>query len=304
MTDSGITNRPIVLLAIDVEEWYQTLAYERFRQDHRDQDLESRAEEGIRWILEQLALTGNSATFFISGELAESSPGLVDLIVQAGFEIGCHGYRHRSLDTFTPEAAAAEIDQATTALAARIGRPIRGFRAPNWSVRPEMAWFFTRLRESGYRYDASIVPLTLPWFGVTITGANRTKIMDNGLIEIFPAVIPLGILRIPLGLGFVFRLVPRIFLLNLLRRAGRTDETIQLNLHAWELADRPPPLFTGPVSRILTAAGLKSVRRKLETIMSQFRVSGMGAWLDQTMPPRDGYPRTEAEAINRSETGS
>ena len=38
------------------------------------------------------------------------------------------------------------------------GRPVRGFRAPAFSVTERTPWFFDKLVEAGYRYDSSVFP--------------------------------------------------------------------------------------------------------------------------------------------------
>ncbi len=47
-------------------------------------------------LLELLQTYEARATFFVVGFRADANPGLVDRIVGAGHEVGCHGYGHRN----------------------------------------------------------------------------------------------------------------------------------------------------------------------------------------------------------------
>src|SRR5262249_59657735 len=38
------------------------------------------------------------------------------------------------------------------------GAPVRGFRAPAFSVPERTPWFFDKLAEAGYQYDSSVFP--------------------------------------------------------------------------------------------------------------------------------------------------
>jgi len=47
-----------------------------------------------RRLLDAFDATGNRATFFVLGWIAERQPALAREIVQRGHEIACHGHQH------------------------------------------------------------------------------------------------------------------------------------------------------------------------------------------------------------------
>ena len=68
------------------------------------------------------------------------------------------GYFHRliyqmsSVEFYKDARAARELLEDVS------GKPVRGFRAPAFSVTERTPWFFDKLVEAGYRYDLSCVP--------------------------------------------------------------------------------------------------------------------------------------------------
>lgn len=71
------------------------------------------------------------ATFFVIGRKAEASPHLIRAIVDAGHELGLHGYSHSRLTAFRDERyIERDLLRAKEVLAAYAPNPIRWFRPP------------------------------------------------------------------------------------------------------------------------------------------------------------------------------
>jgi peptidoglycan/xylan/chitin deacetylase (PgdA/CDA1 family) len=70
------------------------------------------------------------ATFFVVGEQVEKNPGLVQLEVAEGNEIGDHTYDHVNLTLIPPELVSYELDRCDAAIAKATGAPVRFFRPP------------------------------------------------------------------------------------------------------------------------------------------------------------------------------
>jgi hypothetical protein len=107
-------------------------------------------------MLELLGSAGARATFFLIADEAERHPDLVRAIVAGGHEVGCHSATHRlPFDVSEPERARREVAESRARLEDLAGAPVVGFRAPSWGATPTL---HARLREAGYRYDASSFP--------------------------------------------------------------------------------------------------------------------------------------------------
>ena len=92
------------------------------------------------WILEQLAERGITATFFIIGEIARQSPGLIRSIHEAGHEVASHGWNHSRLHTMSPEEFREDVLRSKDALEQASGTAVVGFRAPTFSLVRKTAW--------------------------------------------------------------------------------------------------------------------------------------------------------------------
>jgi peptidoglycan/xylan/chitin deacetylase (PgdA/CDA1 family) len=108
-------------------------------------------EEGLPKILEMLDERGIKSTFFVTGEVAEEYPELVNRISKK-HEIGCHGYYHESFDEIGYEKEKA-VKKSKELLESVIHGEVLGFRAPRLEVCSKL---YCILEELGFKYDSSI----------------------------------------------------------------------------------------------------------------------------------------------------
>jgi hypothetical protein len=121
---------------------------------------------GLPRIAEALARHGLAATFFVPGYTAELHSEAIVALVDAGHEIGHHGYLHLRSDKVDADAQRAEIERGFAALeAAGLPRPV-GYRSAAWELTPET---FDLLIEQDFAYDSSCMcddrPYWEEWHG-------------------------------------------------------------------------------------------------------------------------------------------
>ncbi|MBP1851562.1 polysaccharide deacetylase family protein [Rhizobium halophytocola] len=132
------------------------------------------ARVGIAKILDLMDELALKATFFTPGWTALAHRDLCKRILDAGHEIGHHGYLHKMPDRTKLEEAFEEIDRGFEALEAALGvRPV-GYRAPSGENFPEL---LAHLAKSGIRYSSSFRDDILPYRHASADGAK-------GLVEI------------------------------------------------------------------------------------------------------------------------
>jgi peptidoglycan/xylan/chitin deacetylase (PgdA/CDA1 family) len=124
---------------------------------------------GVPRILGLLRRHGLHATFFVPGYTAERHPQAVLDILEAGHEIGHHGYIHLRSDKVSADAQREEIERGFAALEeAGAPRPT-GYRSPAWELTPET---YALLVEHGFAYDSSAMgddrPYVEEWDGMRI----------------------------------------------------------------------------------------------------------------------------------------
>lgn len=118
----------------------------------------SRGEFGPRVamprILRLLERENVKATFFTPGHTVESFPEVCAAIVEAGHEIGHHGYFHESPVELDEGAERAVIERGLEALDKTLGVRPQGYRSPAFDLSPNS----TRLlAEYGFSYDSSMM---------------------------------------------------------------------------------------------------------------------------------------------------
>lgn len=86
--------------------------------------------EGTPRMLEALAATGMTATFFLVGEQVAKRPALARLIVSQGHAIGLHGYAHRPHPLRKPHELAEDFDRGLAAIEDATGTRPRLHRPP------------------------------------------------------------------------------------------------------------------------------------------------------------------------------
>src|SRR4051794_9758201 len=96
-------------LTVDVEEWYHTCLVPSYVRPEGRPALVNELDRLLPELLEMLARSGRSATFFVLGEVAERLPRRVREIAAAGHEVASHGHHHLRASDRTPEQFAADV---------------------------------------------------------------------------------------------------------------------------------------------------------------------------------------------------
>jgi peptidoglycan/xylan/chitin deacetylase (PgdA/CDA1 family) len=92
------------------------------------------------------------ASWFIPGHSIETFPRQVQQIVDAGHEIGAHGYLHENPVSMTPRQEEDILERSVTLIEQLTGRRPRGYVAPWWEMSGVTAEL---LLTYGFRYDHS-----------------------------------------------------------------------------------------------------------------------------------------------------
>ncbi len=265
-----------VILSFDVEEHYRIEAATHLSAapDYR-RHCRQRMDETTRWLLDRLGEEGIPATFFIVGEIARHNPGLVQAVARAGHEVASHGWDHQRVHRFTPGTFREDIRKSRDALSQLTGQPVRGYRAPTFSVVRQTAWALDVLAEEGLLYDSSIYPVRHDRYGVP--EAPRSPFLARGrrhsLLEIPPTTLRLLGMNLPMGGGGYFRLFPLFLTRWAVRQTLRkTDPPVaMLYFHPWEFDPAQERLPLGRLSRLRTYVGIGRTRERLAALMKEYR---------------------------------
>ena len=259
------------ILTIDLEDWFQVYNFSEIIKFGDWDKQESRIVNNTHKILNLLEAYNTKATFFVLGWNAEKFPELVKEVKDKGHEIACHGYNHKPIFLMTKEEFSEDLNKAINAIKKATGvRPI-GYRAPSFSIVKKTLWALDILREKGFKYDSSMVPVSHPDYG--IKGIPKKPFEIKGILEI-PMTTTYGL---PVGGGY-FRVYPYWLTKLLLRK----NKNAVFYIHPWEL-DPGIPRYKLPLQkRFRHYIGLKKTGKKFKKLLRDFSFTKMDERLSNT----------------------
>jgi peptidoglycan/xylan/chitin deacetylase (PgdA/CDA1 family) len=110
---------------------------------------------GLPRLLDVYSKNDIKCTFYFTAEIAEKVPEAVELVIDHGHDIGCHGYDHshiRAFDSMSLIEQVIDIKKAKAIIESIAGR-IRDFRAPALRINENTV---KALERTGFNTDSSI----------------------------------------------------------------------------------------------------------------------------------------------------
>jgi polysaccharide deacetylase family protein (PEP-CTERM system associated) len=219
-----------LVCTIDVEDWAQSTL-------DTEMPISDRAGPNMEHVLDVLAEENAKATCFILGKFAEKFPACVKRIAAEGHEIASHGYGHVDVFRLTPARFREDIRRSKGQLETMTGMPVKGYRAPDFSIVKESLWAMDILAEEGFVYDASINPAVLARFGLPDFPAQpvRMQLKDaRSLVELPVATLKRLGRQLPVAGGGYHRLLPFSFIRWVIERAVLSREVFMAYCHPYE----------------------------------------------------------------------
>ncbi|MFQ3621965.1 MAG: XrtA system polysaccharide deacetylase [Acetobacteraceae bacterium] len=258
-------------LSVDVEDWFQVQAFAGVIARADWDRLPRRVVANTDRLLDLFAQHGVSATFFVLGWVAERHPDLVRRIAAGGHELASHGHGHELVHAIGPDAFRADIRRAKALIEDAAGTPVRGYRAPTFSIgRRTTPWAHAILAEEGHGYSSSVYPVRHDLYGDPEAPQAPFRPDPAGVVEIPMTVSRLGGRAVPCSGGGWFRILPYPLFAALLRRAAATAPAV-FYTHPWEIDAAQPRLGAAPLkSRFRHYTGLKRTEPRLRRLLADF----------------------------------
>ena len=258
------------IISFDIEEWFIERAFGGGREArYREFD------EFLDKILCALDARNIKGTFFCVGQMATEFPDVVRKIDDAGHEIGCHSNTHRWLNKMTREEALEDTKVAVGSLEQLIGKKVKSYRAPAFSIGKANKWAFEVLAECGIERDASVFPAVRDFGGFTEFGQKEPAIIRYGAAQIkeFP-ICTAKILgkEIAYSGGGYFRFFPYWFIK---REMGKHDYA----MNYFHIADLLPES-----NKMMSRAAYESYFKESGTLLNRYKryiksnLGKSGAW--------------------------
>lgn len=115
---------------------------------------------GMARLLDLFARYGVKASFYVPAVVAESDPALLPALLDAGHEIGLHGYFHELVRDIDDGEFTAALEASLDLFVRQTGKKPVGFRSPAWEMTPHMLREIKRL---GLTYDSSLMGFDHPY---------------------------------------------------------------------------------------------------------------------------------------------
>jgi len=278
----------INIFTVDVEDWFHILDTPVTPELKDWGSLNLRASTGINIILKLLEETGNKATFFWLGWMAEKMPELVAKCKDFGHEVGSHGYAHLLAYEVGERNFKEDIYKSKSILEDIINEPVIGFRAPGFGITENTQWAFDVIKSAGYQYDSSIFPASRGHGGmrssVTIPHKIETKYGD--LVEFPASVIEIFNRRISLFGGGYLRIAP-ISLIKLgVKILQLNKQPLTVYVHPRELDPDHPRLPLSPLRRFKSYTNLSSTLPKMKVLFNSYSFCTMREAVDELVNSR------------------
>lgn len=264
---------------VDVEDWYQGLEIPPEEWGR----YERRLQVGVPRLLDLLDEAGARATFFILGSSAEGHPDLVRQIDARGHEIGTHGYRHAFVYDLGPEAFRRDLERSLDVIGTLTDQPIRGHRAPYFSVTRRAEWAFEVLADLGLEFDSSVYPVRNYRYGIP-DAPRWIYRTPAGVLEFPPSTLRLMGRNLPVAGGAYFRLFPYTLSLFALRRINAEGRPVAFYIHPWELDPKHPRIQLPRRISVPHYCNLGATEGRLRRLLRDFRFTAMGDVLRQHPP--------------------
>ena len=268
-------------LTVDVEDWYHSV----LEIEPADwPSYEDRLMPATERMLACLAERGARATFFTLGHVAERYPDLIPAVEQAGHEIACHGYAHRLVYDLSPEQFRDDLRRGLDIVRAQASTPVRGYRAPYWSITRRNAWALDIVAEEGLAYDSSIYPTRTSLYGVPTAPRGPSRVRTPAGRELFefpPSVLRFPIRNIPFAGGIYLRLLPYAIVRWGMRRFRRSGWPALVYIHPPEFDPEKPRLPMPFAKRVIHYARLDALRVKVPRLLGDFAFVPLGELVDR-----------------------
>lgn len=272
MGSGSMQARAVNAMSIDVEDYFQVAAFAPYIDRERWDTIPCRVERNIDVILEMLERHDTRATFFTLGWVAQRYPSMIREIVSRGHELASHGYSHARASDQSPDDFREDLSRAKAVLEDIGGVPVRGYRAPSFSIGAGNLWAHDVIAETGHAYSSSVYPIAHDHYGMPQAPrfAWRTP---SGVVEIPPSSLRVLGRNLPASGGGYFRLLPYPVSRWSIRRINERDrEPCIFYFHPWEIDPGQPRIRQADVkSRFRHYLNLERTAARLDRLLHDFR---------------------------------
>lgn len=301
MTDGGETPDQRHILTVVIEDYYQVGAFSHLIPRSNWDRFESRIEVNTRRILDLLDDTGNTATFYVCGWIADNYPDLLKEVVNRGHEIACQGYFHHFIEEMTPQAFRDDVRRSREAAERAIGARVKGFRIGRGWIGPGDLWALDVLAEEGFDHDSSVCPIGRQFADQPDKFfLHRHEHEGRGLWEVPVSTWRIAGLSLPISGGNYLRQLPERPVRWAIDKWSREKaDPLVFYIHVWELdPDQPSITAATLLQKLRHYRNLARMPERVRHYLQAYRftsIAGRLGFVQEPVVSPAARPVTEAE---------
>jgi polysaccharide deacetylase family protein (PEP-CTERM system associated) len=258
------------ILTFDIEEWFHLFENPFTDNITKWSSYESRIHSNMDRLFLLLEKRKQCATFFCLGWIAEKYPDIIRDIIGRGYEIGSHTTMHELVYKQTACQFRNDLISSVKTIEDIVGKKVKYFRAPGFSITEKNKWAFEVLSEEGIEIDCSVFPAVHSYGGFPSYQTTLPSIISYNGITI--KELPMSYNSIfdkPIiysGGGY-FRLFPY----QLIKYWGGQSDYLMSYFHPRDFdPDQPIIAKLSLLRHFKSYVGLKGAKVKLEKFLYDF----------------------------------
>lgn len=259
-------------MSVDVEDYFQVSAFDNHISRSDWGNIPARLPRNIDRILEIFDSNNVTATFFTLGWVCERFPEIVRKIVAQGHELASHGHDHRRVWDLGYDRFMQDAESTRKRLEDTSGSPIKGYRAPSFSIGTQSMWAYDALCEAGYAYSSSVFPIRHDHYGLPAAPRFPFRVLPAGMLEIPMSSVNVFRRNWPASGGGYFRLMPLSYSRWATRRiSGAEKMPVMFYFHPWEIDPDQPRIPGIPLkARFRHYVNLSRFESRLIKLLGEF----------------------------------
>lgn len=254
------------ILTFDIEEWFNFFEEEDPIYWNK---YEVRIHRNTEFIFETLENHQLSASFFCIGWIARKHPDIIRKIDSLGYEIGSHSNYHALAHQLDYAEFEEDLKTSIYSLEDVIGKKVRMYRAPGFSIKKCNSWVFEIMMKYGIEIDSSLSAVQSDTGGFENFDSNYPCLVKskNFIIKEFPLnYVSWANRKLNFTGGGYFRLFPY----KLSKVLFKHSLYNLVYFHPRDFDDTQPRL-NAPLKRtIKNYIGLKGAKKKFTRLVKDF----------------------------------
>lgn len=260
-------------ISVDLEDWYHICDFDNSIILKDWEKYHVRLENNVCKILSIFDQFNVHATFFIVGMIAKNSPELIKRIAAAGHEVATHGFSHRRIFDMTKHEFEEDLLESKRYIENAAGKKVLGYRAPEWSLKQNNIWALDILKKHGFRYDASVVPLSHLSGNHFKPYPYEIKTKYGNIVEFPLSTFRCFWERIPFSGGLPMRITPYFYVLGYAKKINRMGYPVMFYLHPWEFDSEHIKIELPANRKFMHYCNLESASKKIMLLLERMEFS-------------------------------